>query len=833
MSIDTKKILSELTLEEKASLCSGLNFWHTKPIARLGVPSIMVADGPHGLRKEDDSQAGIALKESFPATCFPTAVTQSSTWNRELIRQMGEAIACEAKEQQLATVLGPGINIKRSPLCGRNFEYFSEDPYITGELAAAYINGVQKNGVGTSLKHYAVNNQEFLRMTVSAVCDDRTLREIYLAPFEKAVKTSQPQTIMCSYNRINGIYSSDNKWLLDDVLRKEWGFKGIVVSDWGATNDRVAGISAGMDLEMPGPNPSDDKKIVKAVKSKQLDIEELDKVVLRLLNYIYEGHASIENTYKYDYSNSHNLARLIATEGAVLLKNEKKILPLKKKESIAVLGELASTPRYQGSGSSRINPKNLVSFTKHMDEIQAPYEYSAGYTLSDDGLDEELIAKAVQVAQGKDKVIIFAGLTDSYETEGYDRLILDMPLGHIKLIEEVSKVNSNIVVVLQCGSPITMPWLDKAQAVLNTYLTGEANGEATYDLLYGEVNPSGKLTETYPLALEDYLPSKYYRSGPTTVEHREGLYVGYRYFETAGKEVLFPFGFGLSYTSFEYSNFKLSSNKIKQGEPFSVTFTVKNTGKVKGAEVAQVYVKDVESTVYRPAKELKGFTKVFLDAGESAEVTVELDERAFAYYNTVINDWHIESGDFEIMVGSSVKDILWTDKVNVTSANPKVKPQQLKDKCPEYFDIASVDAISNKSFENLLNHPIPINYVPKRGDYTNNSTLIDIKDTFIGKLFIKFGIKAIKAQAKDVDFTTMLVLENTFKEVPIRSFGGFSQGIVTDGLIKAIVNMANGKMIRGIAGGLAAIPKVLYVLIKLQNEERRKRKLREKENHNK
>lgn len=824
MKIDTKKILEAMTVEEKASLCSGIDFWHNKPIERLDVPSIMMADGPHGLRKEDDSQSGMALKVSFPATCFPTAVTLSSSWNRELVGSLGEALGNEAKEQQLSTILGPGVNIKRSPLCGRNFEYFSEDPYIAGELASAYINGVQKNGVGTSMKHFAVNSQEYLRMTISAVVDERTLREIYLAPFEMAVKKSQPQTIMCSYNRINGTYASDNKWLLNDVLREEWGFKGIVMSDWGATNDRVAGVIAGLELQMPGPDEANDKKIVKAVKSGELDIKYLDRTAERMLNYIYSANDAVEKGFKYDYSISHNLARKIAADAAVLLKNEKNILPLSESDNIAVIGELARTPRYQGAGSSRIVPKNLVSFVDYLNSIGKKYDFSEGYTLKDDGLSEELIAKAVEVAKGKDKVVIFAGLTDSYETEGYDRSTLDMPLGHNRLIDAIAEVNTNIVVVLQCGSPVLMPWLNKVTAVLNTYLTGEANGDSTYDVLYGIVNPSGKLTETYPLSLLDYIATKYYRSGPTTVEHRESIYVGYRYYDIAKKDVLFPFGYGLSYTNFSYSDFKLSANKIKEGTPLKVSFKITNTGKVKGAEIAEVYVSDIESTIYRPLKELKGFSKVYLDAGETKEVTIELDDRAFSYYNVLIKDWHIESGDFNILVATSSANILWSDKVNVTSAKPKVKAPILNDKCPEYFNIGKVSEISDKCFENLINEPIPINKIPKRGDFDRNSTINDIKDTGIGKIFLKFGIKAIKSQAKDVDFTTMLVLENTFKEVPLRSFGGFSQGIVTEGILNGLVNMANGKIIRGIFNVLGSIPKMLSVLIKLRRQEKKKRK---------
>jgi beta-glucosidase len=829
MKIDIMAILKQMTIEEKASLCSGADFWHNKAIKRLDVPEVMMADGPHGLRKENDEDASIALKMSFPATCFPTAVTLASSWDRELASEMAEAIGKEAKEQRLSTVLGPGVNIKRSPLCGRNFEYMSEDPYLAGEMGASYIAGMQKTGVGTSLKHYAVNNQEYLRMTISAVVDERTLREIYLAPFEKAVKNSQPQTVMCSYNRINGVYSSDNKWLLTDVLRKEWGFKGMVVSDWGATNDRVEGIRAGMDLEMPGPDLVNDNKIVKAVKNGTLKEEELDAVALRMLNYIYEAHAAIDNDYKYDYKESHKLARKIAASGAVLLKNEEGILPIKKEDRVAVLGMLAKEPRYQGSGSSRINPKELISYVSYLDSIKAEYVYADGYTLKDSGFDEKLIAEAVEKVKGIDKVIIFAGLTDSYETEGYDRTMLDMPEGHEKLIEAISDVNPNVIVVLQMGSPIVMPWLNKVKAVLNTYLTGEANGDSTYDLLYGAMNPSGKLAETFPLALNDFIGSQYFRSGPTTVEYREGLYVGYRYYDAAGKPVLFPFGYGLSYTTFEYSDLKLSSASIKQGETLKVSFKVSNTGKVDGAEIAQVYVTDEKSTVFRPIKELKGFTKVFLKAGETKEVTIELDERTFAYYNTEIKDWHVESGDFTVSVARSAAQIEFFGKVKVSSANPKAIIPDYQSKCPVYYDIKNADAIPEKDFSALLGVELPENKVPKRGDFNRNSTIQDIQDTGIGKIFLKFGVKAIKSQAKDVDFTTMLVLENTYKEVPLRSFSGFSQGIVSDGMIQALVNLANGKIIRGIFGIIGGIPHAIATVIKINRRTKKLKKTRSAE----
>ncbi len=817
-------ILKNMTLKEKADITSGLLFWETKPYAHHGIPSVYMSDGPHGIRKENNEAGDLVSLASYPATCFPPAVTVASTWNRDYAAEMGRAISYEAKDQGVCTVLGPGVNIKRSPLCGRNFEYYSEDPYIAGELAYNFINGVQEKGIGTSIKHYAVNSQEYLRMSISSVADMRTLREIYLPAFEKAIKLSQPQTVMCSYNRINGVFSSDNKWLLTDVLREEWGFKGLVMTDWGAMNERVQAIKAGLDLQMPGPDSNNSKKIIKAIKRGELTEAELDKVVERLIDYALEGDKSRDADYKCDYDKSHQISKRIALDGAVLLKNDKSFLPLKKTDKVAVLGELARTPRYQGSGSSRINPYHMVSYLDKLESISAEYKFAAGYKITEDGVDSELLAEAVDIAKTQDKVIIFAGLTDNYETEGADRFMLDIPQGHIDLINAVSEVNPNIVVVLQLGAPITMPWLDKVTAVLNTYLTGDANGEVTYDLLYGDVNPSGKLAETFSNTIEDVLSTKYFRSGPKTVEHREGLYVGYRYFDKAKKDVLFPFGYGLSYTTFEYSDLKLSKKKLKASDKLKVSFTITNTGKVEGAEVAQLYVADLESTTHRPIKELKGFDKVYLKAGEAKEVSIELDSRSFSYYDIELIDWFIEKGEFDILIGKSSQDIVLNDKVTLETSHPEHIPSDDKGICPDYYSLDKLDSISDKSFEGILGHEIPTNALTRKGEYNRNSTLIDMENTWIGKLFMKVGKKILASQIKDADYTTMLMYESIFTENTLRSYSGFSKGIVGDGMVQAIVDFANGKFIKGSLRFWGNIPQVLITFIKVSRQAKKMRK---------
>jgi len=670
MERDVKKLVSQMTLEEKASLCSGLDNWRTKPIERLGIPSIRMSDGPHGLRKEPETPEEKQLGPSIPSTCFPTAVTTASSWDRKLIEEMGKALAKECQANGVDIILGPAINIKRSPLCGRNFEYLSEDPYLSTQMATAYIKGVQEEGVGTSLKHFAANNQEHRRMTVDEIIDERTLREIYLANFEFAVKNGKPWTVMCSYNSVNGDLASENKYLLRDVLKDDWGFEGFVVSDWGAVNDRVKGLIAGLDVEMPTSFGNRDKLIVEAVKSGKLDEKILDDTVERILNIVFKAIDSRKPGATYDKDAHHKLARKIASESMVLLKNDDKILPLRKEGKIAIIGAFAKQPRYQGGGSSHVNPTKIDNALEEIQKIvqgNAEILYEDGYKMDSEEIDQSLIQKAVEIAKNSNVAVVFAGLPEHYESEGYDRKHMSLPEAHNLLIQEIVKVQPNVVVVLSNGSPVEMPWVNSVKGILESYLGGQASGGAVADILFGIVNPSGKLAETFPKKLSDNPSYLNFPGEGDRVEYREGIFVGYRYYDKKQMEPLFPFGHGLSYTTFEYSNMWISRREMNDDETVEVRVKVKNTGNVRGKEIVQLYVRDCESTVNRPEKELKGFEKVELEPGEEKIVSFILDKRAFAYYNTELKDWHVESGEFEILVGRSSRDIVLRERVIVNS----------------------------------------------------------------------------------------------------------------------------------------------------------------------
>ena len=661
MNIDI--IMKELTLEEKASLCSGLDFWHTKPVERLDIPSVMVSDGPHGLRKNvEDSENP---NESIKAVCFPTASALACSFDRTLLETLGKAIGEECQHERLAVALGPGCNIKRSPLCGRNFEYFSEDPYLSGQLAAAHIKGVQSRGVGTSLKHFACNNQEYRRMSVSAEVSERALRQIYSAPFETAVKESRPWTVMCSYNRINGVFSSENKRLLTDILRDEWGFDGLVMSDWGAVNDRVEGIKAGLDLEMPTSYEKNDRLIIEAVKSGRLNESELDKCVRRILEMIDRYLENAEPKTLWDMNRHHELARRIESECIVLLKNENEVLPLNKNKKIAFIGKFAETPRYQGGGSSHINSFKVTSALDAVSEY-AEVTYAEGYDLTGNS-NEILLSKAVSCAENADTAVIFAGLPDEYESEGYDRSHMSLPENQLKLIDEICRVNKNTIVVLHNGSPVEMPFAGKVKGILETYLGGQAVGGAVCDVLFGKSNPCGKLPETFPIKLSDNPSYLNFPGEGDKVQYNEGIFVGYRYYDYKNTEPLFPFGHGLSYTAFEYSDFKLSHSEINDGKLLTAEVIVRNIGSRAGKEIVQLYVSGRKSSVIRPLKELKGFEKVELKPGEAKKVMFRLDSRAFSYYCEEIGDWYAESGEYEIMVGASSADIRLKDSVYVNT----------------------------------------------------------------------------------------------------------------------------------------------------------------------
>lgn len=670
MERNIKELVQRMTLEEKAGMCSGLDFWHLKGVERLGIPSIMVTDGPHGLRKQDGSADHLGLTSSVPATCFPSAAGLASSWDKELARQVGVALGEECQAEDVAVLLGPGVNIKRSPLGGRNFEYFSEDPLLSTQMATGHIQGVQSQGVGTSLKHFAVNNQEERRMSIDAVVDERTLREIYLASFEGAVKDGQPWTVMCSYNKVNGTYAGENEWLLTDILKDEWGHEGLVVSDWGAVNERADALAAGLELEMPTSGGIGERKVIDAVESGQLSLDKLDRAVERLLTLIFNAVDQKQDGATYNKDEHHQLARKVAAESMVLLKNEEGILPLGREGEVALIGAFARKPRFQGGGSSHINPTKVDDIVEEMTQVAGEgvtFSYAPGYRIEADDVDETLMHEAVQAAQSADTAVVFVGLPDRYESEGYDRAHLRLPDNHIRLIEEIAKVQSRVVVVLSNGSPVEMPWLPQVQAVLEAYLGGQAVGGAIADLLYGEVNPSGKLAETFPAKLSHNPSYLNFPGEGDHVDYREGIFVGYRYYDKKELEPLFPFGYGLSYTTFEYADLKVDRTELTDQDEVNVQVRVTNTGDRAGKEIIQLYVSDVESTVIRPVRELKAFAKVALEPGESKVVSFTLNKRSFAYYNVNMKDWHVETGEFDIQVGSSSRDIHVHTRVNVES----------------------------------------------------------------------------------------------------------------------------------------------------------------------
>lgn len=661
-----KELISQMTLEEKCSMLSGLDFWHTQPIDRLGIKPVMVSDGPHGLRKQDTAADHLGINDSIKAVCFPAACATTASFDRNLVHTIGEAMGDQCQHEEVAVNLGPAINIKRSPLCGRNFEYMSEDPYLAGEMAVDLIKGIQSKNIGTSVKHFAANDQEHRRMSSDSVVDERTLREIYLPAFEAAAKRGKAWTFMCSYNKLNGEYASQHKWLLTDLLRGEWGFDGYVMSDWGAVSDRVKGVAAGMDLEMPASGGVNDAEVVKAVREGRLDEKCVDLCVERLLTIHQRYFDNAKPETPWDKEKDHELAGKLAAECLVLLKNEDGILPLKDADKVAVIGEFAKKPRFQGGGSSHINSFKVTSLMDALADKENVC-YAQGYSIDSTKTDDALLAEAVEAAKAAEKVVIVAGLPDAFESEGYDRTHLNMPANQEALISAVAAANPNTVVLLYNGAPIVMPWIGDVKGVIEGYLGGQNVGTANRAVLYGETNPCGRLPETFPLRLEDTPCYLSYGGEGNTAVYSEGIWVGYRYYEKKKLPVLFPFGYGLSYTSFEYSNLKLSADCIKDTDSLTVTVDVTNTGKTAGKEVVQLYVGDRESSVFRPLMELKGFDKVALEPGETKTVCFTLDKRSFAYWNTQIHDWHVESGVFDIVIAKNAHEPVLCAPVTVES----------------------------------------------------------------------------------------------------------------------------------------------------------------------
>ncbi|MFC3798787.1 beta-glucosidase [Cohnella sp. GCM10012308] len=750
---DIEALVAQMTLEEKASLCSGADTWHTRGIERFGIPSVMLTDGPHGLRKQQASADILGMFNSVPATCFPSAAGVASSWNRALIRRMGEALGRECQAEDVAILLGPGANIKRSPLCGRNFEYFSEDPYLSAEMAANHIKGVQSQGVGTSLKHFAANNQEHRRMTSDSVVDERTLREIYLASFEGAVKQAQPWTVMCAYNKVNGEYASENERLLTGILKEEWGHEGFVVSDWGAIDERARGLAAGLELEMPGSNGEGERKIVNAVLDGTLPESKLDAAVARLLRIVFKAVDSSKPDATYDVDAHHRLAREVARESMVLLKNEGGILPLAKGRRIAVIGAMAREPRYQGAGSSQINPTRLDDIYEELGKSAgegAALVYAQGYALDAEAPDEALAAEAVRTAAEAKVAVLFVGLPKRYESEGFDRAHLRMPANQVALIETVAAAQPNLVVVLSNGAPVEMPWLGSAKAVLEAYLGGQALGGAIADLLFGDANPSGRLAETFPARLEDNPSYLFFPGEGDRVEYREGIFVGYRYYDKKRIEPLFPFGHGLSYTTFSYANLALDRQEMRDTDTLTVSVEVTNAGGLAGQEVVQLYVRDAYSTVIRPDKELKGFEKIALAPGESKTVVFRLDKRSFAYYDAEAADWTVETGTFEILIGRSSRDITLSGAVEVrsTAERPAV--------------------------------------------YQRNSTLSELEKSEAGAAFVKQLTAALPfASALESEHAAML--KAFMAHMPLRGLLSFSGGKFTEEALEATLRKLNGE----------------------------------------
>jgi len=798
-------LITEMTVEEKAALCSGQDFWHTKGIERLGIPSIMVADGPHGLRKVLGDSQEIDLQQSHPATCFPTASALASTWNRDLITQVGNALGEECRAGKVGVILGPGVNIKRSPLCGRNFEYFSEDPYLSGEIAKSHINGVQSQGIGTSLKHFAANNQEYRRMTIDTVVDERTLREIYLAGFEIAVREAQPWTVMGAYNRLNGTYCCEHPNLLRTILKEEWGFEGLVVTDWGAINEPVDALNAGLELEMPGSNNGNTQRIIAAVRDGTLDESVLDQAVERILNIVFRAQVTLREEFTFDPTAHHALARQVAGEGAVLLKNESSLLPLDPSQKVALLGAFAKSPRYQGAGSSLVNPSQLDTLYDEMVTLagESRITYAPGYPLKGDPPDPLLLQQAVELARQADIVVISAGLPDSFEIEGLDRQHMQLPDSHHQLIEAIASQHPRVVVVLSNGSPVEMPWVGKVQAVLEGYLGGQAGAGGIADLLYGIVNPSGKLAETFPLRLEDTPSHPYFPGGPKTVEYREGLYVGYRFFNSGEKEVLFPFGHGLSYTTFEYQDLTLSQDPVSDQETLTVRFRVKNTGTVQGQEIVQLYVRPLEPTVFRPKHELKGFDKITLLPGEQKEVSMTLDRRAFAFYNTAIRDWHVEPGAYQIEVGASSRDIRMAATLQVTSIQENVLIDP-RDQIPAYLHFPGDARIAQQDFEAVLGRSVPVNEISKGETYTMNTAIADMQESLIGRQLKKMMAKRLNDLIKkDPDNPNAHMMRASLETAPPRLIMMFTNLLNRD-MMDGLMEMINGKLFSGLLALLRA-----------------------------
>ena len=779
-----RAIIEKMTLEEKTAVLSGKNTWETRAVKRLEIPSIALSDGPHGIRKQAGAGDHLGLNTSLPATCFPTAATIANSWDEGLGEALGQALGEEAAAQGVDILLGPGLNIKRSPLCGRNFEYFSEDPYLAGKMAASYVRGIQSRGVHACPKHFAVNSQELRRMAMNAVVDERTLREIYLTGFEIAVKEGGARSIMTSYNQVNGTYANENKHLLQDILRGEWGFGGLVVTDWGGSNSHTAGVAAGSDLEMPSPGLDSARELAAAVLEGRLAEDDLDSCVDRLLEAVLTVKGEKKTSRTFDQETHHLLARRAAAESAVLLKNQEKLLPLKAGTKVAVIGDFAVEPRYQGAGSSMVNPIQVETMERVIGDSQlSVVGISRGYERNGDP--EDILKKeAVDLAEKAEVVIYCLGLNELGEAEGLDRSHMRIPQNQIDLLETLAKVNENIVGVISAGASIEMPWERNCRAILHCYLSGQAGASAMVDILTGEVNPSGRLSVTYPIKYEDTPSFRNFPSTERNAEYREGIYVGYRYYDTSMVRVQYPFGFGLSYTEFSYSNLQVDED--------GVTFTVANDGDCGGAEVTQLYIGLPEAAIFRPYKELKGFKKVFLKAGERKKVRIPFDDKTFRYWNCRTNKWETEGGNYLIMVGACVADIRLSGRLERKGTTGELPYD--REQLPSYYS-GLIQQVGEREFETLLGHPVP------DGKWSGE---LGINDAICQMYYAKSRLARLayrcltkrkkKSEDKGKPDLNILFIYN----MPFRGIAKMTGGMVSMEMVNGIVEMVNGHFFTGL-----------------------------------
>ena len=765
------EIISSMNLEDKIALCSGGTFWETKKFEKYGIPSIFMCDGPHGLRKQENKADMLGINKSREATCFPSEVTTANSFDENLLQEIGDAIGKEAKDQDVAIVLGPGANIKRNPLCGRNFEYFSEDPYLSGKLAAAFIRGIESNGVSSCVKHFAVNSQEYSRFNSNSVIDSRTLNEIYLRAFEIAVKEGKPSTVMCAYPKLNGVHCSDNKELLTDILRKKWGFKGAVVTDWGGLNDRIEGFKAGCDLSMPGGSNYMEKDVYKAIKEGRLDETYVDDSVRRILELVFRVNDNLKHKFTCDYKKHNVLANEAACKGAVLLKNNDDLLPLEKDNKIAIIGNMAKNMRYQGSGSSHINPTKLTSPLDCFKDVL----YSDGYDENGD-TNKKLLNEASELSKKVDAVLLFVGLPERYESEGFDRENMKLPEGQLALIDEVCRSNKNVVVILFSGSVVECPFADKVKSILYMGLPGQAGGQAVYDLIYGKFNPCGKLAQTWPITYEDDVSSDIYGKTKDGL-YMEGIYVGYRYYDKANIKVRWPFGYGLSYTNYKYSDLQVKED--------TVSVKVTNIGKRSGEETILMYIKNPQDSIHRPIKELRAFKKIYLNPDETKEVLFKLEDRDFSIYD---NDFKVIEGIYEICVGDLSQTI---HKDGETINIPSWQKNSFYENC--------IGKPNQKEWEKMLGFKYE-KEILKKGCFTMDNTVLEMKDY---SLLMKIMFKSIESTIaksfdgkKDYNDPNFKMLMNSSAGSPLRSMQ--ISGGIKGGLMQGMLQIANGHFFKGI-----------------------------------